>query len=348
MAKFFCYVAFLLPFLFCYGCGPTAQEKMENAILSAQIYLSSWECKKAIALLEENAAMGSSNPDFLITWAASYACKAGFSTPSFFADEVPKFNAAAGLGGFSTFTLARKMDDPDNEQYAALARAVEILLYAGGISVAHNPSASKRVELLGVEKAGDVNSFLLFLILSQMGMYFNYYGNVDDTGAKGEGQNFTNTCIGNYDKTITFSYDLNGDGDLLDPGENIFTIDNLLTVYHSAANKCNHLDSSGHPQLTAGATTLENLIDRYCQGAVLVNNFLDTLPLVITAYAGNDLEQVNAITTEITQAKEVLSTSKAGIASVLNVTGMAKCRTDNVDTSNLQLYFLLIIENLFK
>lgn len=65
------------------ACGKTTEEEVKDAILSANIYLSRSECQPAIDLLE---GMGrqNKNPYYLKALSSAYACRAGYSTITFF------------------------------------------------------------------------------------------------------------------------------------------------------------------------------------------------------------------------------------------------------------------------
>ena len=166
----------LLLLLTLLSCGKPAEQKREDAVLSANIMLSTRQCQAAIDLLE-GVGRDTYDGKYMATLASAYACKAGFTEPRFFVDELPKIGTPGGLGGLTRFTLASSMTSPTADSFVNLQKAIDVLLYAGGVSSTSEPTAANRALGLSSVDAQNINAQLMYLVLTQMGLYLNYYGN---------------------------------------------------------------------------------------------------------------------------------------------------------------------------
>lgn len=315
--------------LFLFSCGKPADQKREDAILSANILLSTRQCQAAIDLLE-SVGRDTYNGKYMQVLASAYACKAGFSEPTFFVDELPKVGNPGPLGGLTKFTLASTMTSYDSESFTNLQTAIDILLYAGGIDTSLDPTAARRANGLSSEDAQDINAQLMYMILTQMGMYLYHYGDSSATGVKGSGAG-TNTCLANYSNVD------------LDVGGDLSTF--LLT---GATGSCVAV-GTGHPQLGADSAHLN--VERMCQGVVLLNNFIEIFPAILSSVTSDDLDTVNGITAVVTAAKTALGLAKTDpqMATLISTLSQEKCVADNTaNTEYLQVYFALMYEVLFQ
>lgn len=310
------------------SCGKPAEQKREDAVLSANILLSTKQCQAAIDLLEE-AGRDTYDGKYMQTLASAYACKAGFAEPAFFVNEIPKIGSPATLGGMTRFALASTMTAPDSDSFTNLQTAIDILLYAGGVSTSVDPTAARRANGLNSEDAQDINAQLMYMILTQMGMYLYYYGDSSSSGVKGSGPG-TNTCLANYSNI----------------GLNVGV--NLTTALAAGQTGSCTAIGTGHAGL--GATGSLN-VKRMCQGVVLLNNFIEIFPSILASVTSNDLNTVSGITAAITLAKTAVTTAKTApqMATLLSTLSQEKCEADNAsDTQYLQVYFALMYETLFK
>jgi len=188
------YVLIVWLALFFVGCGADAERKREDAILSGQIFLDKLQCQQAIEVLEE-AGRDSLNVVYMKTLASAYACRAGYNTPSFFTDDLPNISNSGSVIGSA----------PDNDSFDDLQTAIDLLLYAGGLDSAKDPTIQRRAIAMKADEAEEVNAYLLFLILDQMGRYFYHYGDADSNGVKGGRDSGGNECLANYRMTYRTS-----------------------------------------------------------------------------------------------------------------------------------------------
>lgn len=311
------FISVLFLIFFLTGCGASSKEKLENAILTAQIYLNTKECDKALDAINSVASDGS-NSNYLITKASAYACKANYSTIRLFSDDVDKFGNPSVFGGLARFSTSSSMDAYDNDEYTNLENAINILLYADGkIDADKDPTSDRRAAVLTPEGLSDVNSFLVYLIMAQLGKYAYYYGNASSTGVKGSGT-LGNTCYLNYSNNAA-----------------------KVLILADPPGSCTDPTNHGHADL--GATGSLN-VERMCQGVVLVNNLLALIETVLAAMTGNELDAVNIadLKTQLANVSGV-----PGASNVVSVLSQTKCETDNAtDDQYLQLYFAAVIENL--
>ncbi len=319
---------FLFLFLFV-SCGKSTEQKREEAITSAEILLSKKSCQAAVDVLEGVGRDGL-NARYMQTLASAYACKAGYSEPTFFADDLPLIGSPSPFGGLTRFSIASTMGTPDADSFTALQTAIDLLLYSGGISATLEPTVARREAAFTASEAGDIHAQLMYMILTQMGLYLRYYGDSSSTGVKGSGPG-SNVCLANYSNVaITFN----------DVASN-------LTAYFGAGltGACNGLNK-GHAQL--GAQGSLN-VARMCQGVVLLNNFIAILPRVIASITNDELNTVSALSTVLNTAVSQLSTLKSttNMDNLKTVLNQANCEALNA-TEELEVYFAVMYEVLFQ
>ena len=81
------------------------EEKVLDAIDSAQIHLSVGDCDRALELLEEVGEQNK-NVDWLQAKASAYACKAGYNLINLFENDLTKIGSPSEFGGFARFTTS--------------------------------------------------------------------------------------------------------------------------------------------------------------------------------------------------------------------------------------------------
>ncbi len=325
----------LLPFFILISCSSSTS--VDDSIYEAKVYLSDKKCDLALAALSGITAP--KNGRYLQTLASAYACKAGFSEITFFTTDIEKFGNPSPFGGTTLFSTSSSMDAPDNASYVNLQKAIDTLLYAGGISkIDEDPTAAARAALLASDEAKDINAQLMYLILAQLGKYLSYYGNSSDVGYKGGGSE-TNACLYNYDGTINVTYNLDIDGDnSVDTGT--MTLDLLIAALGltGATGSCDDV-GKGHADL--------NSVARLCQGAVLMNSFLDIFPAVIASMDGDKFDSFSTIDSLITEVKQYV-TAPIGFADAFVIYNQTQCEADyEADTEGLEVYFVFLFETLF-
>ncbi|MEA9357096.1 hypothetical protein SHI21_12800 [Bacteriovorax sp. PP10] len=308
-----------------FSCGKSKEQEVKDAILSANIYLSTRQCQPAIDLLE---SMGRQNTNalYLKTLSTGYACRAGYSTTSFFADDISKTATPSPLGGMTTYkTSLVTTTSPltDDSSFRDLQTAIDILLYAGGIAETTDPSASERAKHFSFNQAGDINSQLAFMMLVQTGKLMKVYADTNAAGVKGGGSG-SNTCFTDYTTT-----------------------DPLVKAYLLTGNTgvC-VTDNSSNTQLALGVSDRRK---RLCEGTVLLNNILDILPSVIATAGGGKLDDITTITTQINAKKAALEGIDPDFTPTATVLSQTNCENDSdIDEITLSSYYAVFFESLVK
>ncbi|MBI2518776.1 MAG: hypothetical protein HYV97_00080 [Bdellovibrio sp.] len=320
---------FLVACLLLTGCSKSAQEKKEDAIVSANILLTKRKCDAAITLLE-GVGRDVKDVKYLKALASAYACKSGFGVLKFFADDLALTSDPAPMGGTARYSTSSDMDSPTNAEYANLQTAIDLLLYAGGIDASLDPTLERRAAFFTDADAKEINAFLMYLLIVQIGRYFYYYGNANTAGVKGGGAG-TNDCFMNYEN-LAFSGGFTNMADYLDGG---------------VTGACVSPATVGHPDLGA-----DNAIDvaLACEGIVLLNNFLAIFPTVITGMAGDDFEDLPVLETALNAGKLLVEANTPGSdAKVNNVLSQARCESLNASSDDyIQTYFAFMMETLVQ
>lgn len=328
--------AFLIStLLLAFSCGQNADEKTAAAVLSANIALGKGNCQAAINILEGNGRVNDNAP-YLKALASSYACRAGYSTVTFFTSDLALTVTPSPLGGttkYSTSSASVTSTLQSDQKFKDLQKAIDILLYAGGIDSTTEPTSTERAKYFTAAEAADINSQLLYMVLVQLGRYMYYYGDsTTATGTKGSGTG-SNTCFTSYQSAHV-------------------TVKNALTA---AAGTCTNVTTYGatHTQLTGDTTALAATTrkTRLCQGVVLLNSAMALLPNVIASVFSNPADQTaaNAALTASTAAKTALIAADATTAVVAGTLNQTTCEDITIVTlSNIESYFAGMFESVFQ
>ena len=67
-----------------------------------------------------------------------------------------------GFGGLSLFSSSSDMQSPTDSDYVNLAKGIDYLLYAGGISKDEDPTSQKRENVFGPTENQEIEMFRLF------------------------------------------------------------------------------------------------------------------------------------------------------------------------------------------
>ena len=247
-----------------YSCGQTTEEEVTDAVEEANLLLSSYKCDEALAILNA-VGMQNTNKKYLDSLATAYACKGSYSTTTFFTADLPNISTTSGslFGSLASFSSANDMTSATDSDFTNIETAIYILLHAGGHATA---SSALRESSFSTREATDLNLQALYMILVNMGRWFNYYGNVDSNGEKGVGAE-PNTCLATYTEANA-----------------IVAIDVINTDSCNSGTNLGHVDIEG-PSRTA----------RLCQGIILYNNFIDTLSNI--QFTGTDASTFDDIET---------------------------------------------------
>jgi len=328
MIKPFIY-SFVLILLF--SCGKNADQKTADAVLSANIALSKGHCQSAIDVLEENGRVNG-NAVYLKTLASAYACRAGYSTLTFFTTDIAKTVTPAPLGGtttYSTSNAAVTTTLQSDSSFQDMQTAINILLYAGGISSSTEPTTNERKKYFTNSEVADIDSQLLYMMLVQLGRYGYFYGDSSATGAKGSGSG-SNTCFTSYKNAHA----------------------NIQAILSGSGGTCTDTTTttSGHSQLIETVTAATRKT-RLCQGVVLLNNIYVLLPNVIASIFSNPADQaaVTAALTAVSTAKTAMTTQDPTTATVSSTLNQTVCENDTaVPVGAIEGYFALMFEGSFQ
>jgi len=320
-------IVFIFVFFNLFSCGKSKDQELQDAILSANIHLSSSQCQKAIDVLEGHGRNNKS-ANYLKTLSAAYACRAGFSTVTFFASDLAITATPAPLGGASIYSTS--FDSSANpfeyeSRFRDMQTAINILLYAGGIDSITEPLVTERAKYFTADEAGEINSQLLYLLLAQLGRYMHVYGNGNAAGVKGGGA-LSNDCFANYEDTA-----------------------GAVQVALAALPGACTVTNSAHSQLDEAFVAAATRKRRMCHGVILLNGVFDVLPGVVASAAGGSLAAVSGVTAAITAAKTALTAAVPGIGTVLTTVNQSFCEDDGiVSDTNLENYFALMMEGIFN
>ncbi len=309
------------------SCGQGPEDKRRDAILAANFYLTTKQCDSAIRVLEE-AGRDNLNATYLRILSSAYACKGNFDAVRLFADDLALFASPAPIGGSTRFSTSGDMTTPTDVEYTNMLEAINLLLYAGGIATDTEPVTASRAGIFNSVDAAEINMQLVYMLMAQIGRFLKYYGDASTTGVKGGGV-LANTCFINYDNV-----DLAGVGNM----------ETYLTTA-GVTGSCTSL-ASGNSLL--GAPGSYNLA-RMCQGVVLINQFFNIFPAVLTTISGTDFPWITNIETIITTAKNALEIALPGTLARTNVLSQANCETLNAaDDRFIQVYYAFMMETLFQ
>lgn len=320
-------VLFILFSLSLFSCGTSTDEKLKEVILDAQIALGASNCQYAIDVLEGHGRENRSAA-YLKTLSSAYACRAGYSTPTFFTNDFPLTATPAPLGGttlYSTSTVTTTTNPlQDDTSFIDLQTAIDILLYAGGVAATTNPTTTERAKYFTSDEAGEINSQLLFMQLVQLGKYMYVYGDGSATGLKASGT-ATNNCFTDY------------------AGANGVVFGVLV-----AANGTCKVNNSPHSQLNSATVLPETRKKRLCHGVVLVNGMLDVLPSVVGAATGGSLGAASGISAVVDALKAAVTGADNTTTNVFSTINQAKCEDNSfVTMGNIETYFAGMMESLF-
>ncbi len=320
-------ICFSIALFFSAGCGQSADQKITSNLISAEIHLSKRECQASINLLE---GMGrqTSNARYLKLLSSSYACRAGYSTTVFFGSDVALTATPAPLGGATKYsTSLSTFTSPliDDQKFSDLQTAIDLLLYAGGLSSSTEPTSIARATVFDSNDAAEINSQLAFMMFVEFGRFMKVYSNASAAGVKGAG-GASNVCFADYPN-------------IADP--------DVITILNNMPGACK-VTNSGHTQL---ASTLSASVrrERLCQGIILLNGILDLLPSILVSAGGGSLTAIASVTTNVQAAKTALTTAFPAIGTVLSVLNQNTCETDPAITiETIESYYATIFEALIQ
>lgn len=319
---------FIAVLMLSFSCGKSKEQEIKDAVLSANIYLSTRQCQPAIDLLESMGRQNT-NAHYLKTLSSAYACRAGYSSVVLFGTDIGKTATPAPLGGMSTYstsTVTATSPLTDDLIFRDLQTAIDILLYAGGIPLTSEPSAVLRSTRFSANLAGEINTQIAFMMMVQAGKFMKVYGNTNAAGVKSLGSG-TNTCFTSYNN--------------VDAGVSAAILGSGSTGNCSGIN-------SGHPQLIAPVSDTERK-KRLCEGVVLFNGILDLLPSIIASAGGTALGNVGVQIDIINLARQDLENNYPAIGTIMNTLSQTNCEDDaSITEEIIELYYLAYVEALIE
>lgn len=326
------------------ACGADEEQKVDDAIDIALSYLTTGDCQRAINVLED-VGRQPEHYRYVKTLATAYACRGGYLTTKFFEDDLAKVNPAPATGAllntFALFSTSSSMESSDDPDYEDLLEAINILLFAGGITTDKNPTSARRLNYFSAEQVSNMNMLLLYLSFVELGKYVYFYGSANAAGVKGAKTGAVNSCFLNY----------TGDGGA-----------GSITLTGGVANLDLYLAANGGACGSTGtdATSTDlgnpflgsegNLnISRVCQGVVLLNTFLDSLANVVDQLSGADFGSLDGAKSAIDTLKSAVVIAYPAAADAVIVQSQELCESIYAgDTDALEVYFAFFFEGLFQ
>lgn len=294
------YLSLILGLLVFVSCGKNAEDETRKAIDKAQAYLSSSKCQEAIDALEQSG-LETSDPVFVQVYASAYACRAGFDELTFFLEDIGTINASSSTAFYKSLTqMSTSVETAsDSQKYTDLLRAINIVLTAGGAT----PSQAARNSTYGNQKAADIGTQGLYMLIAQLGKYLYHYGNVSSLGVKGGGT-AGSECFVKYDDATA-----------------IAAVNAL-----PASNACDSSDN-GHPDLSLAAGSLTVTKRRMCEGLMIITNLADILSNVTlsTNDSLGDLSQVKDLVVDYVD--DFQSSADADFVALIGTTKQSDCES---------------------
>lgn len=308
------------------SCGKDAEQETKDAILSANIYLSTKQCQPAIDLLE-SIGRKNTNAYYLKVLSSAYACRAGYSTTVLFATDLEKTANPGPLGGMATYTTSTGSTVPltDDLKFRDLQTAIDILLYAGGLSSTTEPTAANRATKFSADYASEINTQIAFMMMAQTGKFFKVYANADSNGVKSLGS-ASNDCFTDY-SNISMQAEI---------------------VLTNQQGHCT-VKNSPHIQLDSALVSVAERRKRMCEGVVLINGIIDLLPSIIIAAGGDDLEDLETILDDIKTGRATIEAAYPAIGAIMNVVSQTNCENNPaITTAVIESYYATVVEGLIE
>ncbi len=322
--KFF---SFVVIFFLCFSCGESEEQVRKNLIISANIAMGSGDCDKAIELMTSVENPGT-DADFIKILALSYACKAKFNVTRFLTSDLQRFDASGTFNGTALFSTSDDVISADDDDFVFLQKAMDTILYSGGLDTDSDPTSAKRSENFSDDDLNELEMVLVYLQLIGMGRFFNYYGESNDEGEK-------TGCILQYENVALNA----GNFDALMLAGTLSTGSCTFANYKTSGN--------GHEDLGEPG---DYSIKRLCQGAMLLNNFLHVFPSLLARISGDDFGNVAAMEAVLNAIISAMNAQKNGTGdNVAGVLSQSRCEVLNKDEDDyLQVYYLFLMEQVFR
>ena len=311
--KIFISVAILL-FI---SCSQSDQEKYEMSLRHVRQLLTERNCSEALRITTELNQSGtrSSDANFLYLRSSSFACSGNYDDLRFFTENFPTINSIDDNSLHYTLASFYNTNNvPDSNEYNSLSSAINTLLYPGDTTTV---SFASREELLGERIAHNFNAQVLYMLLTKLGRYTRYYGNMGTNETrplinKGIGDQ-GNVCFTDYTTTASQA---------------------LRQVALSGTNPCQG-NTDGHSDMQESA---ENRVRIMCEGITMFNTLFEiintTIPRIVNSRDLDDLTSIN----------QELCINEFGNAAICSVQTQSLCETMPVEF--IESFILLYFESL--
>lgn len=340
------------------SCGADEDQEVEDSIDVALSYLTAGDCQRAINTLED-VGRHPRNYRYVKTLASGYACRAGYSTPLLYGTDISKIGTPSILGGMTTFTTSDLMVSPDDPNYEDMQEAINILLFSGGITDEQNPTTERRQRYFSLAEVANLDLYIVYLSMVQLGMYLNFYGKIDnalvstdgDFGKKGGNvgagaADAADFCLFEYDGAIN----LTGDGTIVTVD---MTLDQYLGVLGATGNSCSGTTVGAADTYNPYLGSNNNMhIERMCQGVVLLNTFFNSLDNVISTVSGDGFGDLGDSFNQISDINDIVATVFPDTVNLIGLMNQQSCEDlfsdgTSANTEALQVFFALYYEALF-
>lgn len=293
------------------ACGQGSGEE-QSAKNLAKYYLTKGKCSDARKALDE---VGIQDDDevFVILYANTYACEAGFSELDILTDvDVIAAGATQTLGSLTELSSSNETA-PDSANYQSLMAAIEVINSSG-------ISASQRISKFGDKGGADINLRQMFLIITELGKFIQYYGNAGGGAKGGAGDH---TCFIDYTNTDAQNW-----------------------VTSSGSTGACVTANDGGPDLPGpadGSTTKRRL----CEGLMLFNHLRDSLSNLDFGDSADfgDLGDIASALNSAVDTAEGLP-GGASITSAKDILTVAECE-DSLTAADLEIWYAYIFETGF-
>ncbi len=304
---------FLVILIFVFSCGKKDSQLTLEAIDVALTHLSKEECDEALKVLLKLKGQ-QENPVYLQVLASAYACKADYNEINFIEDDLTTLTTTSAVTIMTSLTKMTKSSqtEVDSDDYVSILNGINTLLGA----TYGTPGQLARNQKFGTRRSSYLGIQALLLQLVNLGKFLHFYGNVNNTGSKGQGTN-SNTCFLNYSH-----------------------LDATNLINNGLGGVCN-TTNDGHPDLDLSSTDGKR---RVCEGIVLVANIVD---IIDNLELGNnsELKILEDFSEEINLFLDIAE--QDGLGQFVTMTSQSDCETALNTPSNLndiQTYFVLIFE----
>lgn len=294
-----------------FSCSSSRKEQISDILIQSYILIDQNKCAKAIALLNDFAIENSVL--LLKAHASAYACRAGYKTDVLIIKDFKFLKNASFLKGVALFSTSYSVKESYDRRHQDLRKAINILLYSGDLLEFESPSLSTRRKQFDEAELQEINVYLIYLLLVQLGRYVYYYGNSSLDGEKGRGPG-DNSCFLDY-------------------------TDNKIQLYlHTeSTGSCKGDSDEGH-------VSLRDDQSKMCHGLVLINNIFHLAPTVSGYFVDQKFNVLLQMQEEL--ADIILKVNSINFNSdLLEILSHHKCM--NLDPMELESFFIITFESMF-